>query len=283
MLVVGGTVDEVFRRLPQNIFGGTRAGGANSSTDYTGGNELALQAFNGTANVTGASTVNLRGIGERGTLILVDGRRIGQSGMLGGFSDISSIPMAMVERVDILLDGASVIYGPDAIGGVVNIILRKDFKGIHVRVRHDAPTERGQSQQTASIATTYGWDRGSLTGTLNYFRTGALDLSDSNLDSVGTFDRFTPFGTVSGQGWPPPVAIRALTEAYGEPAYYASVPENSDGVLAVGDFLGTANNPLMDDNPRTGDDLIPARTDYNIRFDLRQELGAGLGRGAGRP
>lgn len=271
------TVDEVFRRLPQNIFGGTQAGGANSSTDYSGGGELELETFNGTANVTGASTVNLRGIGERGTLILVDGKRIGQSGILGGFSDISSIPMAMVERVDILLDGASVIYGPDAIGGVVNIILRKDFKGILVRVRHDAPAERGQSQQTASIATTYGWDRGSLTGTLNYFRTGALDLSDSNITSAGTYGRFTPFGTVSGQGWPPPVAISALTEAYGEPAYDASVPANGDGVVAVEDFLGTANNPLMDDNPRTGDDLIPARTDYNIRLDLRQELGAGIG------
>ena len=271
------TVDEVFRRLPQNIFGGTQAGGANSNTDYSGRGELELETFNGTANVTGASTVNLRGIGERGTLILVDGKRIGQSGMLGGFSDISSIPMAMVERVDILLDGASVIYGPDAIGGVVNIILRKDFKGVHVRVRHDAPMERGQTQQTASIATTYGWDGGSLTGSLNYFRTGALDLSDSNILSVSTYGGFTPFGTVRGQGWPPPVAIGALTEAYGEPAYEASVPESSDGVVAVEDFRGTVNNPLRDDNPRTGNDLIPARTDYNIRLDFRQELGAGVG------
>lgn len=277
------TVEEVFNRLPQNIFGGTQAGGANSTSDYVGGG--ALETFNGTANVTAASTVNLRGIGERGTLILVDGKRIGESGLLGGFSDISSIPMVMVERVDILLDGASVIYGPDAIGGVVNIVLRKDFKGTYVRVRHDAPVEAGQSQQTASIATTYGWDRGSLTGTLSYFRTGAMDLSDSNIATAETLGVYTPYGTVTGSGYPPPQPIMSLTTRaqelgvvpQGESVYSASVPHNANGTPSVADFLETANNPTLNPDTQTGDDLIPARTNYNVRFDLRQELAAGIG------
>lgn len=279
------TVEEVFNRLPQNILGGTQAGGANNTTDYTGGGALGLETFNGTANVTGASTVNLRGIGERGTLILVDGKRIGESGLLGGFSDISSIPMVMVERVDILLDGASVIYGPDAIGGVVNIILRKDFKGTYVRVRHDAPVEAGQSQQTASIATTYGWDRGSLTGTLSYFRTGAMDLSDSNIAAAETLGAYTPYGTVRGSGYPPPQPIVSLTTQGqalgvvqpGESVYNASVPHNPNGTPTVADFLETANNPTLNPDTQTGDDLIPARTNHNVRFDLRQELAAGIG------
>ena len=279
------TVEEVFNRLPQNIFGGTQAGGANNTSEFTGGGELELETFSGTANVTGAATVNLRGIGERGTLILVDGKRIGESGLLGGFSDISSIPMVMVERVDILLDGASVIYGPDAIGGVVNVILRKDFKGTYVRVRHDAPVEGGQSQQTASIATTYGWDRGSLTGTLNYFRTGAMDLSDSNIATADTLGVYTPYGTVTGSGFPPPQPIVSLTMRgqelgvvpQGESVYSASVPHNANGTPTVADFLETANNPTLNPDIQTGDDLVPARANHNVRFDLRQELAVGVG------
>ena len=60
-------------------------------------------------------------------MILVDGRRVGYSGVLGGVTDISTIPLSMVERIEILLDGASAVYGSDAVGGVVNVITRKDY------------------------------------------------------------------------------------------------------------------------------------------------------------
>ena len=165
------TLERVLAQLPQNIGGRTEFGGANSVGEASPGlgSRFGLDSLNGTANVTGASTVNLRGLGERATLVLVNGKRIGPSGLLGGVSDISSIPLALVERVEIQFDGASAIYGPDAVGGVVNIILRKDFRGVHGSLRHTAPQGGGFSEQTLSLSSTYGWGSGSLTGTLNYF------------------------------------------------------------------------------------------------------------------
>ena len=71
---------------------------------------------------TGAATVSLRGLGSQRTLVLVNGRRLQTN-------DVNSIPVNMVERVEVLKDGASAIYGSDAIGGVVNFILRTDFEG----------------------------------------------------------------------------------------------------------------------------------------------------------
>jgi len=78
---------------------------------------------------SGAATVSLRGLGEVRTLILVDGRRIVTN-------DVNAIPMSMVERVEILKDGASAVYGSDAVGGVVNFILRKNFEGMQVTANY---------------------------------------------------------------------------------------------------------------------------------------------------
>ncbi len=79
--------------------------------------------------------VQLRGLGVGTTLVLVNGQRLGASGYQGSFSDVSNIPASAVERIEILPEGASALYGSDAIGGVVNIILRKDFEGIEGRAR----------------------------------------------------------------------------------------------------------------------------------------------------
>ena len=77
----------------------------------------------------GISSVNLRGIGGGSSLILINGRRVANYAFDGGAVDVNSIPLAAVERVEILKDGASAIYGTDAIAGVVNFILRKDYHG----------------------------------------------------------------------------------------------------------------------------------------------------------
>ena len=97
----------------------------------------------------GAATVDLRGLGVNRSLVLVDGRRwIGTVSNANGAVDVNSIPMAAIERVEVLKDGASAIYGSDAIGGVVNFILRKDFEGLEasayygISSRGDAATQR---------------------------------------------------------------------------------------------------------------------------------------------
>ncbi|HET7126611.1 MAG TPA: TonB-dependent receptor plug domain-containing protein, partial [Lysobacter sp.] len=79
------------------------------------------------------SEISLRGLGGGRTLVLIDGRRAPLSPQFSeAGSDLNSVPLAAVERVEILSDGASAIYGADAIGGVVNIITRKDFNGVEL-------------------------------------------------------------------------------------------------------------------------------------------------------
>jgi iron complex outermembrane recepter protein len=94
------------------------------------------------------STISLRGLGSARTLILINGRRSapyggGSTGTAGNSVDISSIPVAAIERVEILQDGASAIYGSDAIAGVVNFILKEDYQGVDASVYGGAPTRNG--------------------------------------------------------------------------------------------------------------------------------------------
>jgi iron complex outermembrane receptor protein len=90
----------------------------------------------------GASSANLRGQGADSTLVLLNGRRVATHGMKGSAVDLNSIPFAAVERVEVLKDGASAIYGTDAIGGVINFILKKNYKGLEAQAFTDL-TEAG--------------------------------------------------------------------------------------------------------------------------------------------
>lgn len=104
----------------------------------------------------GATAANLRGQGSAATLILLNGRRVAAHGLNGGVVDLNSIPMAAIERVEVLKDGASAIYGTDAVGGVINFILRKDFKGITVQAFTDQPQESGGEISRLSIVAGFG-------------------------------------------------------------------------------------------------------------------------------
>jgi outer membrane receptor for ferrienterochelin and colicin len=91
--------------------------------------------------------VQLRGLGVGTTLVLVNGQRQGEDGYQGSSTDVSSIPGSAVERIEILPEGSSALYGSDAIGGVVNIILRKDFNGFEARV-HGATADGDANEGT---------------------------------------------------------------------------------------------------------------------------------------
>jgi len=101
----------------------------------------------------GLSSVNLRGIGDGSTLVLIDGRRVANYAFDGGAVDVNSIPLSAIDRVEILKDGASAIYGTDAIAGVVNFILRKDFRGSELTGLGSITQHGGgdQYQATASV------------------------------------------------------------------------------------------------------------------------------------
>ena len=108
----------------------------------------------------GASGISLRGLGAASTLVLINGRRIAPYGMADDgqkvFADLNVIPTEAVERVEILKDGASAIYGSDAIAGVVNIILRKDFKGTVIKAGFGQSAYRDGTDKRASITHGFG-------------------------------------------------------------------------------------------------------------------------------
>ena len=157
------TLERVLRQLPQNV---------NSTAERFG------QGLNNAANLSGASTVNLRGLGSESTLILVDGKRIGHSGILGGVSDISSIPLSIVERIEVLLDGASAIYGSDAVGGVVNIITRKDYQGIELDLNYNWPSEEGYDEIRGTVSGGFSVGNTRVRGSLQRSDHSGMDAAD---------------------------------------------------------------------------------------------------------
>lgn len=141
-------------------------------------NQSGLQS-NGTGAVSSAfeqgSSINLRGIGEGTTLVLLNGRRLAP-GFKSAAADISALPLTAIERVEILTDGASAIYGSDAVGGVVNFILREDFEGAETRLRAGAAD--GTDEYRVSQALGNSWDSGNVLLSLEYYKRDELLTSD---------------------------------------------------------------------------------------------------------
>jgi iron complex outermembrane receptor protein len=104
----------------------------------------------------GASSANLRGQGADSTLVLLNGRRVATYGMKGSAVDLNSIPMAAVERVEVLKDGASAIYGTDAIGGVINFITKKNYHGLEAQVFDDTTQHGGANIARLSVTGGFG-------------------------------------------------------------------------------------------------------------------------------
>jgi outer membrane receptor protein involved in Fe transport len=155
------TTDAFVRKMPESL-GSIDA--TTSLTAQTGGGGFAQSVGNG---FFGAG-VNLRGIGPGGTLVLLNGRRMAPSGTTGAFIDVSNIPLAALERVEVLSDGASALYGGDAIAGVANFVLRRDFEGFETSLRYGGTTRGGGKQLTASQLAGISWNSGNALLTLSH-------------------------------------------------------------------------------------------------------------------
>lgn len=132
----------------------------------------------------GSTNVDLRGLGPERTLILMNGRRLGSTGVRGAPAqpDIALIPFAMVERVEVLTEAVSAVYGADAVAGVVNVILRDEFEGIEVLVNAEQPDDPGGEITQVSMIMGLKGDRGSFQFAAEMFdrkrvRTGDRDFS----------------------------------------------------------------------------------------------------------
>ncbi|KGB54702.1 TonB-dependent receptor precursor [Sphingopyxis sp. LC81] len=164
----GGQADlgEVARSLPQNFGGGFNPGIGNGQG-----------APNENANVNGASTFNLRGIGPNATLTLINGNRFAYTGV-SSVIDVSAIPVSAVERIEIVADGASAIYGADAVAGVVNILLKRDYEGLSATARVGASTDGGNMQQQYGLLGGKAWSLGGLLAAYDYSRSSAIRAGD---------------------------------------------------------------------------------------------------------
>ena len=157
------TTQQLMKSLPQNVsnvsdttFGGVNGG---TNTDF------------------GASAPNLRGLGSDSTLVLVNGRRLAAAGR-GDFTDISLIPLNAIERIEVLTDGASAIYGSDAVGGVINFVLRDDFEGAETHARYGSVTAGSHSEWQAGQMFGGTWRGGHGFISYEYYKRSALDGAD---------------------------------------------------------------------------------------------------------
>ncbi len=135
------------------------------------------------------ANVSLRGVGAARTLILIDGRRAPTAPSLGQTQDLNTIPLAAVERIEVLSDGASAVYGSDAIGGVINIITRRDFNGVEMTIGMGNPKRDGGETEEGSVIFGAAGDRGTMLAGVSYNNRGIIFARerDYSRGGVSTF------------------------------------------------------------------------------------------------
>jgi iron complex outermembrane recepter protein len=148
------------RSLPQNYSGGQNPGVISS-------------VQTGSENFNSSSTLNLRGLGPDATLTLLNGHRLAYDAANQGI-DISAIPLLAIDRLEIVADGASALYGSDAVGGVANIILRRDYDGLLASARFGGATSGGDTQQQYSAIAGRKWQTGGIAVTGEYSRSTGI-------------------------------------------------------------------------------------------------------------
>ena len=136
---------------------------------------------------TGSSNIDLRGLGTERTLVLVNGRRLGSAGARGAPSqpDISLLPLGLIERIDVVTEGASSIYGADAVAGVVNVILKDDFQGLELTGNIQRTADGGGSVEQFSATMGVAGDRGRIMAGLEYFNRDRIQVLERDFVSSG--------------------------------------------------------------------------------------------------
>ncbi len=241
------TVSDWLRTLPQ-VFGG----GPTQDTRNIGP-EAPTNSGYGTG-------INLRGLGARATLVLINGRRVAPGGTAGAFVDVSNIPLSAVERIDVLPDSASALYGADAVGGVVNFIMRENFTGSETTLSSGTGTQN--SLRSYLFSQTLGKKSEEASGLLcvEFYRRDALPadkrkyaVSDLTAFGGGNFDtQFTHPGNLLAAG-----VIYAL-------------PKDQDGTHLSPAALVPGTFNLQ--NKYQDADILPAQKRWSLYTSGRQNL-----------
>jgi outer membrane receptor protein involved in Fe transport len=224
-------------------------------------------------SLNGRAQIDLRGLGPTRNLVLVDGRRAMGGSNGGSVVDINTIPAALIDRVEVITGGAAMTYGPDAVGGVVNFIMKKDYDGAGVNSSYHV-TEQGDGQEVSADLTfggRFGDDRGSAVFNASYFKRddmykGARDWAAQASTTTGTF----PGGSwVPGTNQPSTGAVAA--------AFGANQCNNNGGTTGFGfNPDGSLFCTGVADNPRdvvgfTGPDSFIATRFYPDLFSYNFE------------
>ncbi|HVI25225.1 MAG TPA: TonB-dependent receptor [Xanthomonadaceae bacterium] len=194
------TIGDLVQELP------TIAGAATNPTVNNGGG-------------SGASTVDLRGLGSQRTLVLINGRRVLRVGGLDGGADVNAIPASAVERIEVLTVGASSVYGSDAIGGVVNFIMRKDFEGLQASVDYGISSRQDGQRTGGSLTFGQAAERGNIIAGVSYNKFDAISSNDRDYSKDATY-LYGGYVTVLGSSR--------------NPRGFISLPEDNPTAIALG-------------------------------------------------
>ncbi|SEH16620.1 TonB-dependent Receptor Plug Domain [Sphingopyxis sp. YR583] len=220
----------------------------------------------------GSSQVDLRGLNQAGsnssqrTLVLLDGRRIVPFG-LDGFTDLNNIPIALVERVDVLTGGASTVYGADAVAGAVNFVTKRNFTGLDASASYRI-TERGDGQQFRAdvvMGASFDDDRGNVVLALGYTDRKPVFSVDRE---VGRFPRSIANGNFQGATAAVPTIIQ------GSPSNAALGLAASDFGAAFDPVLGVFRPALQSDTYNTNEfQYVQAPLErFNVYAQARYEI-----------
>ncbi|SFC92374.1 TonB-dependent receptor plug domain-containing protein [Massilia yuzhufengensis] len=226
-----------------------------------GVSESSRTTSGGSGNITYGSSVNLRGIGPYATLTLVNGHRTVSQGTTGASVDPSVIPMLALQRVEVVADGASAIYGSDAVAGVVNLILRRNVKGAEGFVRYGKGDDYSERQAGALFG--HEWKGGQFVVTVQHDYNSALsgldrDFYAGDLRARGGRD------FRSNQCRPGNIIIGSTTYA---------IPQG--GVTAANRAALVPGTVNLCDNLKNFD-LLPRKERNSAAFTFNQELGNGF-------
>jgi iron complex outermembrane receptor protein len=228
------------------------------SPDFSKGGSLVSNPENG------GQYANLRNLGSNRLLVLVDGKRWTQS--VGGYTDLSTIPSIFIERMEVLKDGASAIYGSDAIAGVVNIILKKNMEGGQVSLYEGANQHGGDAKaKDFSISYGAGGDKASIMFGLTHTEQGAVWARDRDITAYS----YGPAHYDGGLGTGPWGRIRQVSAAGGATGFnqYLNHTGTFDGV-----GTGSQANLASSYHPFTGAEQDTFNSSSQMMFAMPTKL-----------
>lgn len=239
------TVEEAIRSIPQTL-----ATFSNQTSREFGDDTLDDNL--GAINAIGLSTANLSGFGSKNTLVLLNGRRMaGAAGNESFFVNLRDIPAAAIDRIEVSLSGGSSVYGADAVGGVINIITRKDYTGVQLGLRNEW-SNTGSDQSRGNIYVGKSWEGGIVA--ISTSKTASDPIS--NREAGHTTRNLEPLTGVPGFNFLGDHSLKAAGVSTSRWGPFLTLGVGNDGRNAQpGDFRAPTEDDFLDfvDEDRAGE------------------------------